>query len=511
MFIARKTQSLIIIAIATFCIAITFIKTSAEVPQTARPNLVFLLADDMGYGDLGCYGSPVIKTPRLDQLAREGVRCTDCYAASPNCSPARAGALTGRMPYRVGMYDFMRANWPMHIQRDETTVAQLLQKAGYNTAFFGKWHLSGYFNDSRHTQPGDLGFDYWLANAKNFDQDPKSLVRNGKPAGPLGGIACEVLSREAIRWLKEDWDRDKPFCLFIWFNEPHTPVRASDSFKEKYVDCEDEAAKIKYGGKDVRHGGSPKLKPTYFGCVSQLDHEIGRVLDTLDTMKLSDSTLVWFTSDNGPEHRPATSWGSPGDLHGAKGHMYDGGIRVPGIMRWPGRIAAGSTTTEPINGTDIMPSFCAAAGVPMKSNKKIDGTNVLPALTGTGKVERPTPMLWWLHHARGGKQVCLRDGDWKILAEMTPRLPLGNSSDARPPSGITAIDFIKKSKLDHFVLYNLREDPNETKEIGAENPEKLAELKKNILALHAEVVAEGPYWELGARKVRKKKGKQRTQ
>ncbi len=232
-------------------------KASCE-EKTSLPNIVFMLADDMGYGDLGCYGSPVIKTPRLDQLAREGVRCTDCYAASPNCSPARAGALTGRMPYRVGMYDFMRGGWPMHIQRDETTVAQLLRDGGYDTAFFGKWHLSGHFNDPRHTQPGDLGFDYWLADARNFDQNPKTLVRNGEPAGPLEGIACEVLSREAIRWLREDWNREKPFCLFIWFNEPHTPVRASESFKEKYTDCEEAASKVKYGGGDVRHGGKPE-------------------------------------------------------------------------------------------------------------------------------------------------------------------------------------------------------------------------------------------------------------
>ncbi len=461
-----------------------------------KPNIVIVLTDDLGFGDLGCYGSPVITTPNLDKFAGEGVKLTHCYSASSNCSPSRAAMLTGRMPYRVGMYDFRRIGSPMHVPTNETSVAKLLQAAGYNTMFAGKWHIGSLAEKPEHPTPGDHGFDYWLANERNFDQNPKSLLRNGQPAGQLEGIQCEIIIREAISWLKTDWNRDKPFCMFLWLNEPHNPVRASDSFKQPYQGEQFEAAagKVKYGGPGVlRTGPKKEMRPTYFGCVSQMDHEFGRLMKTLDEMKLRDDTFVYFTSDNGPEHRSSASWGSPGDFRGAKGHMHEGGIHVPGLMRWPGRIRPGSVSDLPVNGTDVLPTLCALAGVEPKTNKPIDGANVLPGLLEGKAVTRPKPLFWWMFHARGGKQACMRVGQWKILASLLPQ-KRDDLQGAKPPAGQSPMEFIKKAKLGEFELFDLKTDPNETTNVASREPEKFERLKKQFVALHKEIQAEGPTW-----------------
>ncbi len=473
-----------------------------------RPNIIVALTDDLGFADLGCFGSPVIRTPHLDKFASEGVKLTQCYAGSSNCSPSRAAMLTGRMPYRVGMYDFRRGTSPMHLPKNETCVAQLLKDAGYETMFVGKWHLGDMGGRFGHPTPGDHGFDYWLANVQNFGPNPKSLVRNGKPAGPLEGVQCTVVIREAISWLQKDWERDKPFCMFVWFNEPHTPVVADEPFKAPYRTAAATAAaeKVKYGGPGVKRvKPDPAERPTYFGCVSQMDHEFGRLMKTVDALGLRDDTFVFFTSDNGPEHRADTSWGSPGDFRGAKGHMHEGGIHVPGIIRWPGKVKAGTISDLPVNGTDVLPTLCALAGTAPKTAKPIDGVNLLPAIVEGKPVERPKPLFWWMFHARGGKQACLRDGHWKILARMTPQSDPPNLLDgARPPARQPSMDFIKETELGGFELFNLREDPNETTDLSASEPERLAAMTKAIVAMHKEVQAEGPVWTSveGARKRR---------
>jgi len=463
-----------------------------------RPNIIVALTDDLGYGDLGCYGSPVITTPHLDKFASQGVRLTQCYAASSNCSPSRAAMLTGRMPYRVGMYDFRRDNSPMHLSAGETCVATLLKNGGYHTMFVGKWHLGKFAKASGHPTPGDHGFDYWLANEKNFDRDPRGLVRNGKPAGRLEGVQCQIVVREAVDWLKTDWDRDKPFCMFVWFNEPHTPVRADEEFKTPYAGAEFDAAaaKVKYGGPGVdRRRPKAAERATYFGCVSQMDHEFGQLMKALDEMSLTGETFVYFTSDNGPEHRVASSWGSPGDFRGAKGHMHEGGIHVPGIMRFPGRIKGGAVSDVPVNGTDVLPTLCAIAGVEPKTAKPLDGANVLPAIIAGKPVERPKPLFWWMFHARGGKQACMRIGQWKIMARMAPQSdPPRDMSGAAPPKGQKPMAFIKKADLGDFELFNLSKDPNETTNVAKQHPEKFAELKKLFIATHKDIRAEGPTW-----------------
>lgn len=486
---------------AFLCVFFFIATTSIRADQP--PNIVFLLADDMGYGDLACYGNPVIQSPHLDQLARDGLRLLDCYAASPNCSPARTAILTGRSPYRVGMYDFARFR-PMHIPERELTLGEVMRNAGYQTQFAGKWHCSGDSKLAGGTQPnpGDHGFDHWLAHPKNFGKDPSGFFRNGEALDQLEGWMSEIVVNDAIEFIGKR-DPQKPFLSVLWFSEPHTPVEAAREFIEPYETEEAiEAAKgIKSGGPQVKWGSKEGKGPTYFGCVSMLDHHIGRLLTFLDEQGLRDNTIVIFTSDNGPEHRPASSFGSPGALRGAKGHMHEGGYKVPGIIRWPGHIEAGTTSREPVNGTDFLPSLAAITGAEFQPEKTVDGINVFPALVEGKKLDRPIPMIWWLFHARGGKEVTMRAGDYKILANMLPQKKI-TVNDAAPPDGVSIMDFIKEAELGNFTIYNLEKDPNETRELSQEEPEKLEELKKQMIKLHSEIRAEGPIYQLGGGKKR---------
>jgi arylsulfatase A len=463
----------------------------------ARPNIVFLLADDMGYGDLACYGHPVIKSPNLDRLAGQGMKLTDCYSASPNCSPSRTAILTGRSPYRVGMYDFAKFK-PMHIPTSELTVAEVVREAGYQTMFAGKWHCSGDFG--KQPNPGDHGFDHWLAHPKNFGQDPKGFFRNGQAQAQLKGWMSEIVVDEAIDYIRKR-DPSKPFMTMLWFSEPHTPVVAADEFKKPYQNqATVEAAKsIRYGGPQVVRKPKEENRATYYGIVTMLDHHIGRLLKYLESEGLDRNTLIVFTSDNGPEHRPNTSFGTPGKLRGAKGHMHEGGYRVPGIIRWPGQIKAGSVSSLPVNGTDFLPSLASVAGAKPKYPNPVDGVNVFPALISGRSVKRPTPMMWWLYHARGAKEVSMRIGDYKMLANMLPQ-PEVSISDTRPPRGMAIMDFIKQSELGNFTLYDLKNDPSETKNLAESHPEKYSSMRQRMIDLHSEIREEGPVYNLKSRR-----------
>ena len=262
----------------------------------------------------------------------------------------------------------------------------------------------------------------------------------------------ELVVNEAINWI-DDRDESEPFFACLWFSEPHTPVHAADEFRSLYP-AETMAHHLemlaKSGGPQVVRRQNLKDPDLYFGCISMLDHHIGRLLNYLDEQDLSENTLVVFTSDNGPEHRTGTAFGSSGHLRGAKGHIHDGGMHVPGIVRWPGKIPAGSTIEEPVNGTDWLPTFCAAAGISPSSEKPLDGADVLPALISGKTVDRKNPILWWLWHARGGKEVAMRDGDYKLLASMDPQSDPESISDAKQPEDWSIMQFIKQAKLARF-------------------------------------------------------------
>lgn len=437
------------------CVGVSELWRGKETPK--RQNIVVVLCDDLGYGDLGCYGHRHIQTPNLDRLAAEGMQFTDCYAGAPVCSPSRAGMLTGRTPYRCGVYDWIPLDHSMHLKAKEVSVATLLKNAGYATCHVGKWHCNGMFNSPEQPQPDDHGFEYWFStqnNASPTHHNPINFVRNGKPVGELEGYSSELIVDEGINWLKHRWDREKPFCLFVWFHAPHEPIATGEEFMKLYQ-----------GRKEA----------IYYGNVSQMDHAFGRLMKTLDQLQLREETFVLFTSDNGPEtlnrYRNAfRSFGSPGPLRGMKLHMYEGGIGVPGIIRWPGRVEAGSVSHEPINGTDVLPTLCALAGVKVPGDRAIDGASILPVFEGRS-VARTVPLYWRYDRALSKPYtVAMRQGDWKILAD---------------------------NSMTQFELYNLREDRGEKNNLAGSETGRLEAMKKTLIVLHQEIDAEGPQWQKG--------------
>jgi arylsulfatase A len=421
----------------------------------AAPNVVLILADDLGYGDPGCYGHPHIKTPNIDRLASQGVRLTQCYSASAVCSPSRSALLTGRTPHRNGVYTWIAAGSEVHLRTSEITSPKLLKQAGYATGHFGKWHLNGEFNKATQPQPNDHGYDYWLGtqnNAAPNHKNPTNFVRNGSPVGVVDGYSAPFVAAEAVRWLKDGRDKAKPFFLAVWTHEPHAVIESDPEFQKPYADIAD-----------------PDLRQ-HHGDVTQLDHAVGVVLKALDDLKLADETFVFFTSDNGPEGDgvKGRNRGSTGGLRGRKRAMYEGGIRVPGIVRWPGKIKPGTTSDVPVVGSDLFPTVLGLAGVKPPADRVLDGVDVLPVLTGAAKeVERKVPLYWRLHMAPNNRHVAMRKGDWKVVA----------SAD-----------------LTEFELYDLKADPKETTDLREKEQDRFDALRKELVELTAAVDKEGPDW-----------------
>ena len=444
----------------------------------ASPNVMIILCDDLGYGDLSCFGNETIQTPNLDRLASQGIRLTDCYSSSPLCSPARAGLLTGRTPSRCGIYSWIASGNPMHLKRDETTIASLLKSNGYDTCHVGKWHLNGLFNNPEQTQPGDHGFDHWFAtqnNASPTHRDPENYVRNGDQVGKLEGFSCQIVADEAIRWLK-DRDDENPFFMFVCFHEPHEPIDSPDSLVSEYPEAKKRGEAL------------------YYANVSNMDRAVGRLMEALDQHQLAEETLVVFTSDNGPEtlNRYKSAWrshGSPGPLRGMKLHLYDGGIRVPGIIRWTGTIDPGQTSDQPVCGVDLLPTVCEVTGAEIPTAKTLDGTSISAIFKGE-RVMRQKPLFWHYYGGMGNRQVALRDGDWKIVARWDGPEDMPSGGSLRP--GI--VPKLKNSKLADFELYHISEDIGETKDLAEEMPDRLGRLSRIAQKTYREVIEEGPYW-----------------
>lgn len=429
---------------------------SVLAPAADRPNVVVFLADDLGHGDLGCFGHPRIQTPHLDAFAKQGVKLTQCYSASAVCSPSRSAILTGRTPHRNGVYTWIAAGSEVHLRTSEVTVPKLLKESGYATCHVGKWHLNGKFNDPGQPQPNDHGYEHWMAtqnNAGPSHKNPDNFVRNGKAVGKLDGFSAPLVVDEAIDWLTTKRDKGKPFFLAVWAHEPHLPIETDPQFQKPYADL---AADFQQ----------------HHGNVTQLDAAFGKLMKTLDDRKLADTTFVFFTSDNGPEGNGQVNRtrGSTGGLRGRKRSMYEGGIRVPGIARWPNKIPAGSTSDVPVVGTDLFPTVLGLCGVKPPADRVLDGADVLPLLTGQAKtVERTLPLYWRLDMAPPKEDitVALRDGDWKILAS---------------------------PNLKRLELYNLAADRGEKTNLAEKETERLATMKAKLEKMHAEVEKEGPDW-----------------
>jgi arylsulfatase A len=443
----------------------------AHAQSADRPNIVLVLCDDLGYGDLACFGDKTLRTPNLDRFASEGLRLTSCYAGHANCSPARTALMTGRTPTRVGVRNWIPQDSPVHVRRSEITVAALLQRSGYATCHSGKWHMNGQFNEPTQPQPDDHGFDHWFStqnNALPCHRNPDNFVRNGQPVGELEGYSAHLVADEAIAWLNQH-DQAQPFFLYVCFHEPHEPIASDPKYARLY----------------------PSDDPSYSahnGNITQMDDAFGRLMGTVDKLGLRENTFVFFTSDNGPAITAVHPHGSAGPLRDKKGSLYEGGIRVPGIVRWPGRTKPGSASDEPVCGVDFLPTACAIAGIDPPRDRALDGASFLPILRGEPIVRR-TPLYWHFNRATSEVKAAMRVGDWKILATL-------DKAPSRPSNNITEQDErdFKEAELAEFSLYNLREDIGETTDLAGRAPAKLAELKALLRAKYHEVRAESPVW-----------------
>lgn len=455
------------------------------------PNILILLADDLGYGDLACYRNqnvgdaayrpPVIQTPNLDRLARQGVRFTNAHSSAPVCSPSRAGLLTGRIPTRMGIHDWIPDKTSVYLKQDETTLATLLRQADYQTAFYGKWHLAGQFNTAGQPQPNDHGFQHWYGtehNALPSHHNPTNFVRNGQPIPKTEGYACQLLADEVIRWTKAR-NSNRPFFQHVCFHEPHEPVASPAELVKKYGDQ------------------TPLERATYYANVENLDRAVGRILQMLDEQNLTDNTLVIFTSDNGPETlnrypKSQYSYGSAGGLRGMKLHLYEGGTRVPTIMRFPGTTKPGLVSDAPIWNLDFLPTLAALTGVSTKTlPHPLDGENVVTALQGK-PFTRSKPLFWYYYNALDKPKMALQVGHWKLLG-LTDHTPIRVYDVPKSLSLLSAV------KPGSFALYNTQTDPAETTDLALKYPQRVAQMRAELEKLYKETIAESPLWESAGR------------
>ena len=466
-------------------LALTIVAANAN----PRPNIVVILCDDLGYGDLACYGHPHIKTPHLDQMATEGIRYTACYSAAPVCSPSRVGLLTGRSPNRAGIYDWippanMKTKRPdareqVHLKADAITIPKLLKKAGYATCVSGKWHCNAMFNSPAQAQPSDAGFDHWFAtqnNASPSHENPKNYVRNGKPVGQLEGYSCQLATDEAINWLKDKGapgTDQAPFFLYLAFHEPHEPVASPPELVAGY----------KAVAKD-------KDEAQYFANVENVDLAVGRLLAELKKTGKDKNTLVIFTSDNGPEtlrryNGAGRSWGRPDPLRGMKLWTTEAGFRVAGIARWPETITAGQVTDTPVSSLDFLPSFCKLAGAKIPAELKPDGVVMFPE-----PGERTKPLIWCYYNAINEHRVAMRHGGWKVLAKM-------DKLDGKKFSNLHSgnAEAAKSAKLTDIEIYRVTDDIAEAKNLAGENAAELEKLTKTLNTAYAELISDSPVWE----------------
>ncbi len=469
------------------CVLLAILVAGGAITDAAdRPNIVVFLCDDLGYGDLQCYGHPHIKTPNLNRLAAEGIRFTDFYSAAPVCSPSRVGLLTGRSPNRAGVYDWIPAagkpkpdaREQVHMRASEITIPQLLSDAGYATCMAGKWHCNSEFNNRKQPQPGDFGFDHWLAtqnNAAPSHLNPTNYVRNGQAIGRVESSSCQIAVDEVIRWLDGRADRDRPFFAFVPFHEPHEPVASPKKLVEKYQSVarnEDQAQ--------------------YFANVENVDTAVGKLIGALDRLGVRENTLVIFTSDNGPEtlnrYRAANrSYGIPGPLRGMKLHTTDAGFRVAGIMNWKGRIKPGQTINTPVSSLDFLPTFCELAQV-RRPDVSLDGTSFLPIIDG-GAMVREKPLVWAYFNALNDARVAMRDGKWKVLAKLNAgRVPkLQNITEKTLP-------IVKNAKLTDIEVYDVSVDIGEQQNLAEAEPSLTRSLSEKIESAYRELVGNSHVW-----------------
>ncbi len=455
--------------------------SSLQVTAEKKPNIVFFLIDDLGQRDLACYGSTFYETPNIDRLAKDGAKFTDAYAACPVCSPTRASLLTGQWPQRTGVTDYIGApSGPQQWKRntkllpapyadrlalDAPTLAKAMKSAGYATFFAGKWHL------------GPEGF--WPEN-QGFDINKGGCDRGGPYAGkkyfspylnprltdgPDGEHLPDRLATETANFIETN--KDRPFFAYYSFYDVHTPLMAREDLRKKYQAKREQLGLTdQWGREDPRKLRITQSHVVYAAMVEAMDLAVGKVLAKLDELGLRENTIVIFTSDNGGL---STSEGSPTSnlpLRGGKGWMYEGGIREPLIMRWPGVVKAGSVINTPVSSPDFFPTLLEVAGAKPAPNQTLDGMSLLPLLKGGALPERA---LFW-HYPHYGNQggapsAAIRRGDWKL---------------------------IEWQESNRAELFNLATDLGEQSDLAAKEPQRVAELRAELAAWQKQVGAKFP-------------------
>jgi arylsulfatase A len=427
----------------------------AETPAATRQklNFVFFLIDDMGWMDLACQGSKFYETPGIDRLASQGMRFTNAYAACPVCSPTRASIMTGRYPARLHLTDWIAGHvrpnaklripdWTKYLPLEEITIAEALKPAGYATASIGKWHLGG-----PEYWPDKQGFDLNFAGT-NQGQPPSYFAPykiQTIPSAPDGEYLTDRLAEEACKFI--DANKARPFFVYLPHYAVHSPLMAKKDVIEKYKAKADPA--------------SGQKNATYAAMIQSVDECVGRVCAKLEELNLADRTVVIFMSDNGGV--AGTTSNAP--LRAGKGTLYEGGIREPMIVRWPGAVKPGTTSDEAVISVDFFPTILEMAGVAPDPQRVIDGISFVPVLKQAGKLTREAIYWHYPHYHNTTPGGAIRAGDWKL------------------------IEYFEDGRVE---LYNLREDLGETEDLAASMPEKAAELRKKLADWRKSVGAQMP-------------------
>ena len=435
-----------------------------------QPNILLIYVDDLGYGDLGSFGHPVIQTPHLDKLADEGLKLTNYYAPSALCSPSRAALLTGRTPYRTGIKSWIPENSGIFLRKEETTLAELLKSRGYVTALVGKWHLNSNLADNEEPQPVDHGFDHAYGhNAFQIptNRNPTNIFRNGEALGVQQGYTAEIYADEAIRWLRQQ-QSGSPFFLLLSMAEPHTTFENPPEYNSMYKQyTRGEIIPVRSGERIPRETLIPRGPGEYYANITYMDAQLGRVLNELELQGLTDDTIIVFASDNGPVTSDWRKWwevnayGSTGGLRGRKHYLYEGGIKVPAIIKYPRLIDEGSVSDQAVVGMDLFVTLVNLAGADVPGDRPIDGVNIEAVFQGG---ELKSRVLFWALPGDTDVEYVIRKNNWKLFIDNNQKpVELYNLADD-PLEFFNLIQqeqMISKDLADKFadMIRSIDEDP----------------------------------------------------
>lgn len=461
----------IALLIAGFAVGPTCV-AAGEHPAS-RPNIVLCMADDQGWGDVGYNGHPVLKTPNLDRMARDGLRLDRFYAAAPVCSPTRGSVLTGRHPNRFGCF-----SWGYTLRPDEITLAQLLKQAGYATGHFGKWHLGPVRKDSR-LSPGAVGFERWISTPNFYDLDP--LMSDQGTVVRKHGDSSIIAAEAAAEFIRESAAKGRPFLAVVWFGSPHAPHRALKEDRDLYAD-------------------QPEAIRDFLGEITALDRAVGLLSRTLRDCQVQENTLFWYTSDNG-----AIPQGSTGGLRGRKGTLWEGGLRVPCVIEWPRVIGRPRVSDFPCGTVDILPTVADVAGVALPQ-RVLDGISLRPLLEDRlANFRREKPLGFWSYPVKG-----IVTPSEKILADLLAE-QIGEKPASPPPEEESRVE---KRYPDHVLpghaawldwpyklhrisdkdgvvtweLYDVQRDPAETVDLAAQEAERVLRMAAALEAWQRSVL-----------------------